>query len=55
MRWLLLMTMTLQVATCGQTGPLTLPEEDRGSRWSDSARASEADAISRLAGPLRGH
>lgn len=27
MRWLLLSLLILQTATCGQTGPLTLPEE----------------------------
>ncbi len=26
MRWLLLIVITLEVATCGQKGPLTLPE-----------------------------
>jgi len=26
MRWLLLCILTLQTATCGQRGPLTLPE-----------------------------
>jgi predicted small lipoprotein YifL len=26
MRWLLLGVLVLQVATCGQKGPLTLPE-----------------------------
>ena len=26
MRWLLLSVLLLQVATCGQKGPLTLPE-----------------------------
>lgn len=28
MRWLLLAIVTLQAATCGQKGPLTLPEQD---------------------------
>jgi predicted small lipoprotein YifL len=28
MRWLLLSVFLLQVATCGQRGPLTLPEPD---------------------------
>lgn len=28
MRWLVLTLMTLQAATCGQTGPLNLPEPD---------------------------
>ena len=29
MRWLLLGVLMLQVATCGQKGPLTLPEPTR--------------------------
>ncbi len=28
MRWLLLALITLQTATCGQKGPLTLPEPE---------------------------
>lgn len=28
MRWLLLALITLQSATCGQKGPLTLPENE---------------------------
>jgi len=28
MRWLLLALVTLQSATCGQKGPLTLPERE---------------------------
>lgn len=32
MRWLWLALITLQVATCGQTGPLTLPEDREESR-----------------------
>ncbi|MEZ5559280.1 MAG: lipoprotein [Pseudomonadales bacterium] len=27
MRWLVLLLLVLQVATCGQKGPLTLPEQ----------------------------
>lgn len=27
MRWLLLYLLIMQVATCGQRGPLTLPEQ----------------------------
>jgi len=27
MRWLLLIVVALQVASCGQTGPLRLPED----------------------------
>jgi predicted small lipoprotein YifL len=27
MRWLLLCVLALQAATCGQRGPLTLPEQ----------------------------
>jgi predicted small lipoprotein YifL len=30
MRWLLLALLTLQSATCGQKGPLTLPEPGDG-------------------------
>lgn len=29
MRWLLLIVIALQAATCGQSGPLRLPEETR--------------------------
>jgi len=29
MRWLLLCVLALQAATCGQRGPLTLPEQPR--------------------------
>lgn len=29
MRWLLLALITLQTATCGQKGPLTLPQPER--------------------------
>jgi predicted small lipoprotein YifL len=29
MRWLLLATIIAQIATCGQKGPLVLPEETR--------------------------
>jgi predicted small lipoprotein YifL len=43
MRWLLLGVLMLQVATCGQKGPLTLPEPDVTSggvtNWSAPAAA----------------
>ncbi len=31
MRWLLLVLVTLQTATCGQKGPLNLPEPEHKS------------------------
>lgn len=31
MRWLLLILVTLQTATCGQQGPLILPENEPGA------------------------
>lgn len=44
MRWLLLALVTLQSATCGQKGPLTLPDPEpsratqSGSSANDEAR-----------------
>ncbi|MDZ7668661.1 MAG: lipopeptide [Gammaproteobacteria bacterium] len=29
MRWLLLTLITLQAATCGQKGPLTVPDDEQ--------------------------
>lgn len=31
MRWLLLTLITLQTATCGQKGPLTLPDDEQAA------------------------
>ncbi len=31
MRWLLLTLITLQAATCGQKGPLTLPDDEQAT------------------------
>lgn len=51
MRWLLLALVTLQVATCGQKGPLTLPEPSSvGAR----APGADAGAVSRSAPPRPG-
>jgi predicted small lipoprotein YifL len=43
MRWLLLIAVALQVANCGQSGPLRLPEKSLTQPW----------AALPSAGPLR--
>jgi predicted small lipoprotein YifL len=39
MRWLLLCVLVMQTATCGQKGPLTLPEGAAGSAPASTAFA----------------
>lgn len=42
MRWLLLALITLEAATCGQKGPLTLPEPQSAAPWPAVAIPREA-------------
>jgi len=45
MRWLLLTLITLQAATCGQKGPLTLPDDEQAM----AARAAAAPSLAERA------
>jgi predicted small lipoprotein YifL len=47
MRWVLVFAVVLQVATCGQRGPLTLPE--------NGARMAVAEAVSGSAATTAAH
>lgn len=40
MRWLLLTLITLQTATCGQKGPLTLPDEQAAAATPTAVHAA---------------
>lgn len=50
MRWLLLALLTIQAATCGQKGPLRLPEEPSGA---PAEPASAAAVIAAAASEAR--
>lgn len=44
MRWLVLTVVILQAATCGQSGPLTLPEDSDRNQATAAVRASGSTA-----------
>jgi predicted small lipoprotein YifL len=53
MRWLFVSLLVLQTATCGQTGPLTLPEEQAPA--GRSLALSSATSASTSASTGTGH